>query len=110
MKLKSLVVLLALAFSASAFAACPQGKVAISKPGYYGAVNPDVYRDMDRAIQSEDKAKLSSLLAQRSVAEIPAGVKVCIVDVSSNWYRKQIEVPGLPGLYWVPDAAITEVK
>lgn len=110
MKIKFVVALSALTLSTSAFAACPQDKVAISKPGFYGAVNPDVYRDMDSAIQSKDKAKLSSLLSQRSVAEIPAGVKVCIVEVAFNWFRKQIEVPGLPGLYWVPDAAVTEVK
>lgn len=110
MKLKLVAICCTLLLADSVIAACPQHSVAITKPGYYGAVNPDVYREMDSAIQAKDKAKLSSLIAQRSIAEIPADAKVCITEVAFKWYRKQIEVPGLPGLYWVPDAAVTEIK
>ena len=110
MKFKYVAACCAFLFTGAAIAACPADKTAITKPGYFGAVNPDVYREMNSAIEAKDKAGLSSLLTNRSVAEIPAGVKICVLEVAFLWYRKQIEVPGLPGLYWVPDAAITEVK
>ena len=110
MKLKFVIISWVLPLAGSVFAACPHDNAAISKSGYYGAVNPDAYREMEGAILSKDKAKLSALLAQRSVAEIPAGEIVCITEVAFNWYRKQIEVPSLPGLYWVSDAAVTVVK
>lgn len=111
MKLKFLAgCICTLWLSASAFAECAPDKAAVTKSGYYGALNRDAYGEMDQALRSKDKAAVSSLLTQRSVAEMPAGKKVCVLVADFYGYRKQIEVPGLPVPYWVSDEALTEVR
>ncbi|MCB1927456.1 MAG: hypothetical protein KDH17_05405 [Rhodocyclaceae bacterium] len=110
MMIKLAAVCFLSAFAGAAIAACVEGEAAISKPGYYGAVNTEVYGEMDGAISSRNTARLSSLLTQRAVAQIPAGIEVCIIKADFFWDRKRIDVPGLPGRYWVDDAAVTVVR
>jgi hypothetical protein len=110
MKLKYLAGCCFAFITASAFAECPTDKVAVTRSGYYGALNHDAYGEMDQAIRLKDKATLSSLLTQRSVAEMPAGKRVCIIVIDFHGYRKQIELPGSQIPYWVPDEALTEVR
>lgn len=106
-----LVFLVSLLLSVNAaLAGCPADKVVVTKPGYFGAINPDVYSKMDHALRTENHEELAALIAEKTVAEIPASVKACVIDEAFNWYRKQIELPGLQVPYWVPDGAVSEVR
>lgn len=95
-------------FSSSANAVCPTNNFAITKLGYYGAVNSEKYGEMSDALEHNNKSKLASLISENSVIKIPSGKKVCIIDIAPTWYRNQIEIPGLAVLYWVKDEALTE--
>jgi hypothetical protein len=95
---------------AIAYAQCPADKIAITKPGFYGAINTDKYNEMDAAMKKNDKDKIRSMMAEKSVSEIPSGQTVCVLDVLIIWNIKKIEVPGLAVPYWVEKDAITQVK
>ncbi|MBS4095833.1 MAG: hypothetical protein KGZ83_03230 [Sulfuricella sp.] len=110
MKRTFIATCFAVLFANTAFAACPAENVAVTKPGFFGALNPEIYGEMDDALRNNNKPKLTSLITEKMVVEIPAGKKVCVVQAAFSWYRKQIEVPGLQVPYWVRDAALTEVR
>lgn len=106
----AVVVVILLVSVSSIYAECPPGKVAITKPDFYGAVNPDKYNEMSEAIKNNDQKKLKALIDEKSVSAIPAGKKVCIIENSFYMYRKQISVPGLEVPYWVSNDALTIVE
>lgn len=107
---KTIIALIVSVLVGIASAECPPEKVAITKSGVYGAVNPDKYNEMDTAIKNNDQSKLKALIAEKSVSKIPSGKKVCVLEKSFYWYRTKIDVPGFEVSYWVQDDAITEVK
>lgn len=93
-----------------AFADCQKDDLAVTKPGYYGALNPEAYGAMDNAVAQQDTAKLTELLQAGSIVSIPSGKKACIVIRASNWYRYQIAVDGLAVPYWVQEEAVSIIK
>jgi hypothetical protein len=92
------------------YAQCPADKIAITKPGFYGAITTDKYNEMDTAMKKNDQDKIRSMIADKSVAEIPSGKTVCVMEVLIIWNIKKIEVPGLEIPYWVKKDSITQVK
>ncbi|AFJ45753.1 hypothetical protein [Shimwellia blattae] len=104
------IVLLSMTGSASAVATCPDGKSAITKPGYFGVLNVENYNVVNSATKPQDNEKLSALLSENAAIEIPSGVEVCIKDAAFQWYRTQITIPGKHGAYWVPDNALNKIK
>lgn len=98
--------------SFSVNAACSQGVVAVTKPGYYAALNSAAYTKMYDAVENGDKDALDKLVRSHSVIEVPDGIAVCIKDPRAgfHWYRKHILIPGYPGEYWISDEALNEVK
>jgi len=105
-----IISVISIASIAIVYAQCPADKVAITKSGCYGAITTDKYDEMNAAIKKNDQAGIRSLMAEKSVAEIPPGKTVCVVEVSFIWNIKKIEVPGLAVPYWVEKDAITQVK
>ncbi len=105
-----IISVVSIASVAKVYAQCPADKVAITKSGYYGAITTDKYDEMDTAIKKNDQAGIGSLMAEKSVAEIPSGKTVCVVEVSFIWNIRKIEVPGLAVPYWVEKDAITQIK
>lgn len=104
------IVLCSAIGSASAVATCPDGKSAITKPGFFGVLNADNYNEVDSATKSQDNEKLGKFLSENTAIEIPSGVEVCIKDFAFQWYRYQIIIPGKPGAYWVPESALNKIK
>ena len=51
------------AFIGIAIAACSEDCLAITKSGYYVALNDDVYNEMQASVENGDKEKISFLLA-----------------------------------------------
>ena len=92
------------------YAQCPADKIAITKPGFYGAITTDKYNEMDTAMKKNNRDEIRSMMAEKSVAEIPPGKTVCVLEELIIWNIKKIEVPGLEVPYWVEKDAITQVK
>lgn len=92
---------------------CSPDSFAVTKPGYFGAVNDNVYADMEWAIEKGDEHKLSALLNDGSIVRIPARVTACLLDPDlqfNYWHRVRIAVPGILTPYWVAEDALTAVR
>ncbi|WP_457675927.1 hypothetical protein, partial [Thiolapillus sp.] len=88
---------------------CKKENLYITKSGFYGAVNPEIYSQMENALQAKDQKTLEKLLFEGLVIKVPSGVSACVKAIAFNWYRKQILLPGRQITYWVPDRAIEKV-
>jgi hypothetical protein len=106
--IKTIVVLFSLiAVPAIAVENCKPGNTYLTKEGFYGAANQDVFQEIDA--NHEPKA-LDLLLKNKVIIKLPAGTNACVAEVNFYAYRKRILIPGFETPYWVPDNALTPVR
>lgn len=88
---------------------CSKENLYVTKFGYYGAINTNIYSKMKNVLKKSDRETLEILLRDHSVIEIPSGTPVCLKEIAWNWGRKKILLPGSQITYWVSDSAIEKV-
>lgn len=103
-----IISLLLTGFTLPGFATCRYTEPATTKTGYYGAITPETYHNMQSAIILNKKKKMARLLSEGSIITIPAGLDVCINN--TRYHLTQIKLPHRHFLYWVPDDALNMQK
>lgn len=110
-------VLLAVTPIVPAFAAplsdCPSESLVVTQGGYYGAVNPDAFRDLETALaRGGDKGRvyLETLKSRGIIYPLPPGQPACVIAENSAAYSKRVAVPGLPVPVWVQNEGVATVR
>lgn len=98
--------------SFSVSAACSEGITAVTKSGFYAALNQNDYSKMQNAVENGNEDVIKNLVQAHSIIKVPEGVEVCIKDPREGfqWYRKHITIPGYPSEYWISDKGLNEVN
>jgi len=89
---------------------CSFDDIFLVKAGNYGAVNLEIYRDMEHALKVNNSKALKLMLKDKSLIKLSGGVKACLVTDSPAWYRKQVRIDGFDVPYWVSNDSLTKVE
>lgn len=70
------------------------GKVVL-KEGAYGAINSDVFQQLQSARRDDDQARIKALVSDGVVIALPARAVACVNSVQFHQYSRTLSVPGV---------------
>lgn len=109
--MRALILLAGSIFSLSAAAVdCSPNNLVLTKNGYYGAVSPELFEQLQSALKSDGRQQLQSLLNSGGIFALPKDEPACVLNVNFHGYRKQITYERAKVPLWVADDALLKVN